>query len=161
MISLEQINDLPVFYRVTVAKDHLDVMGHMNVRWYIGFFDEATWANMAHFGVDHAFFQEKQRGMFALEQHIRYFNEVRLEQTVRIHTRLLGRSAKRLHFMHFMVNESTSTLAATVEIIATHVDLSVRRTAPFSPEIAAQLDKILAEHTQLGWAAPVCGVMQA
>lgn len=63
--------------------------------------------------------------------------------------------------MHFMVNEFAQTLAATVEIVATHVDLSVRRTAPFLDETAFRLDAILAEHGQLGWDAPVCGAMSA
>lgn len=161
MITLSQLEPLPVFYQVTVDEAHLDAMGHMNVRWYVGFFDEATWVFMEKVGLTHEFFCKHQVGMFALEQHIRYLNEVRLGHAVSIHTRLLARTVKRLHFMHFMVNEFAQTLAATVEIVATHVDLSVRRTAPFLDETAFRLDAILAEHGQLGWDAPVCGAMSA
>ena len=34
---------LDVTYRGTVYPWHCDHMGHMNVMWYVGKFDEATW----------------------------------------------------------------------------------------------------------------------
>ena len=37
--------------------------------------------------------------------------------------------------------------------------LDARRSAPLPPAFAAQLDRLIAEHGQLGWPAPVCGVM--
>jgi hypothetical protein len=39
------------------------------------------------------------------------------------------------------------------------VDLEARRTAPFPAHLATQLDKMRTEHQNLGWEAPVCGVM--
>lgn len=160
MIPLDMLDSLPVYYRVTVGSEHLDAMGHLNVRWYVGFFDESTWAFMAHFGVTSNYIHEKQAGMAALEQHIRYFAEVRLGQTLAIKTRLLSRSAKRVHFIHFMVNETTTMLAATTELVAIHMSLTERRSVPFAEELASGLDTILARHQQLGWDAPVCGVMK-
>jgi acyl-CoA thioester hydrolase len=34
-----------VTYRGVVYPWHCDHMGHMNVMWYVGRFDEATWAS--------------------------------------------------------------------------------------------------------------------
>lgn len=160
MIPLNQLESLPTFFRVTVGEEALDAMGHMNVRWYVGFFDEGTWAFMDHIGLTPEYWQEKQAGMAALEQHIRYYQEVRLGENILIKTRLLARSAKRIHFMHFMVNESKNVLAATSELVATHMDLSARRSSPFADSVAQSLDNLLTQHHQLKWEVPTCGVMR-
>ncbi len=75
--------------------------------------------------------------------------------------RVLGRSAKRIHYMMFMVNETRGTLASTFECVNSFADLTVRRTALYPPEIAAKIDALLAQHQALHWDAPVCGVMGA
>ena len=38
-------------YRGTIYPWHCDQMGHMNVMWYVGKFDEATWNLFATLGV--------------------------------------------------------------------------------------------------------------
>jgi Thioesterase-like superfamily len=98
--------------------------------------------------------------VFTLKQFIQYFAEVRVGQTVAIHTRLVARSEKRFQFLHFMVNESTTQLAATFEALITHVDLKIRRAAPMPVEIAQKFDATLARDEALDWAAPICGAMR-
>ena len=42
-IALEQITKLePVCLRATVPETYRDSNGHMNVRWYLGLFDDAS-----------------------------------------------------------------------------------------------------------------------
>jgi acyl-CoA thioester hydrolase len=72
---------------------------------------------------------------------------------------VIGRSDKRFHFLHFMSNDDTQKLASTSEVIGTHVDLRIRRSAPFPPNVAAAFDQLIAEHAELSWPAPVCGAM--
>ncbi len=160
MIPIEKIQTLPCFNRKTIPKSYLDAMGHMNIRYYIGVFDDAAWRFFAQFGMDMAYYQTENGGAFALEQHIRYLAEVHAGERVAIHSRLLGRTAKRIHFMKFMVNETTGKLAATLEVVGSHADIAKRRTSPFPPDIAARMDVVLVEHQQLDWDAPVCGVMR-
>jgi acyl-CoA thioester hydrolase len=76
-----------------------------------------------------------------------------------VYIRVLGRSAKRVHYMMFMVNLTRGTLAATFECVNSFADLKLRRTAPYPPEIAARIDVLLTDHRALNWDAPVCGVM--
>ena len=38
-------------YRGTIYPWHCDHMGHMNVMWYVGKFDEATWHLFAQTGI--------------------------------------------------------------------------------------------------------------
>lgn len=160
MISLTQLTQLPCYNRVTIPEAYLDVMGHMNVRWYVAMFDDAAWDFFADFGMDQAYYDGTNSGGFALRQYISYLAEVRVGETVAVRTRMLARSAKLIHFMHFMINETTGVLAATMEVLGAHANLEERRLSPFPPQVAAQIDEMLAENGRLDWAAPVCGVIK-
>jgi acyl-CoA thioester hydrolase len=159
-ITPTQIKQLPCFHRATIPEAYLDVMGHMNIRHYMGLFDEAAWGFFSAFGMTETFILNSSSAAFALEHHVRYLAEVHLGETVTIHTRVNGRTVKRLHFIHFMLNETTGNLAATLEVIASHANRDTRRTSPFPDHIAAQIDQFVAEHSQLDWATPLCGVMK-
>ncbi len=155
------LSPLPVTYQAVIPKDYLDEMGHMNVMWYTHLFDQATWNFFSSFRMDLAYFENANAGAFALEQHTRFLAEVRQGQSVKLQTRALGRSSKRIHFMHFMRVEEGDLLAATTELIGIHIDQSTRRSSPLPAHIAAAFDQLLVPHRQLDWEAPACGVMSA
>jgi acyl-CoA thioester hydrolase len=161
MIPLDQLQQLPLFHRTTIPTDYLDAMGHMNVRWYMALFDTASWKFFETFGMDDDYYRNQQGGGFALKHFIQYLAEVRVGETVAIRGRVLGRSVKRVHFILFMVNETTSTLAATLEALGSHADMRIRRTAPYPPDIAARIDAMLEAQRKLDWEAPTCGVITA
>ncbi len=154
-----QVHLLPCYARTTIGPEHLDAMGHMNIRWYMALYDEAAWAFFAAFGMDEAYFHEYHGGGFALEHHIRYLAEVLPGDDVAVHVRLLGFSAKRIHFMGFMVNETQARLASTLEALGAHADTRLRRVSPFPPVIAERLAALLADHSTLDWEAPTFGVV--
>jgi acyl-CoA thioester hydrolase len=158
MIDVSALNDLPVTHAAVIPEDYLDMMGHMNVMWYTHLFSLAVGGLYERLGLTREYFEAKQAGSFLLEAHVRHLSEVRAGQSVTIRTRVLGRSAKRLHFMNFMVKDGP-VLAATSESVAAHIDMRVRRSSPFLPTIADAIDQLLKEHAGLGWSAPVCGVM--
>ena len=160
MIPVEQIEKLPLYNRVTIPTDYLDLMGHLNIRWYVAIYDDAAWGLFADIGMNENYYHECKAGGFALQQFIRYLAEVRVGETVAIRARVLGRSEKRVHFMLFMVNETTQKLASTFEVLGSHADMSVRRTSPYPPNIAAKIDALLTEHNTLDWDAPVCGIIK-
>jgi acyl-CoA thioester hydrolase len=159
MIATAQLEQLPLFHRETIPSDYLDIMGHMNVRWYAALFDVAAWKFFESFGMDENYYRTEHAGGFALKQFVQFLAEVKVGECVGIRGRLLGRSAKRIHFMLFMVNESTNVLAATLEVLGSHADMRIRRTSPYPLHLAAALDAMVAEHNALNWEAPVCGVI--
>lgn len=159
-IPLDKIQALPLVYRAVIPDEYRDAMGHMNVRWYMLLFDEAGVVLFDQIGLTLDFYAQNQSGGFDLEHHLHYLAEVRIGDQVAIYGRLLGRTAKRLHYMLFMVNETRGALSSTIEIVNSYADLRVRRTAPYPEGIAAQIDALLAEHIQLDWDAPTCGAMQ-
>ncbi|MGQ9907958.1 MAG: thioesterase family protein [Candidatus Flexifilum sp.] len=160
-VALEDVTALPLLLRVTIPEAYQDENQHMNVRYYLAIFDEAGYPLVRLFGLTPDWHAQHGTGGFDLEHHLHYLNEVHVGDTVAVYARLLNRTAKRTHYLMFMVNETRGTLAALFECVNSFADLTARKTAPYPPEIAARIDAILNEHRALTWDAPVCGVMSA
>lgn len=161
-IPIEKIKTLPYLHTETVLEGHLDAMGHMNIRHYLGFFDNAGWKFFSdYFGLTLDYYQTHQVGMFALKQFLHYTAEVRLGDVVDIYGRVISRTAKRVHFMMFMVNKEKDALSAIFESLGSFADLTTRRTAPFRDDIAQKMDAILQVHESLDWLPPLSGALQA
>lgn len=151
------LSSLPVTNRKIIPADFIDIMGHMNVMWYIHIFDHGTRNLFNRFGFGEEYIQRTGMGSFALESYIRYLAEVKLGEAVTVRSRVLDRSAKTIHFLHFMTRDDDESLAATIEVLGAHADLTRRKVTPFPPEVLVQLDALLNVHRQLPWQAPVCG----
>jgi acyl-CoA thioester hydrolase len=154
------LSGLPITLQRAIPEEYRDEMGHMNVMWYTHLFSWAFGGFADQFGFNEAYFREHHCGSFALETHTRYLSEVHIGNHVTVRSRALGRSAKRIHFMHFMTIDESGALAAIQEHIGAHIDMKVRRMAPLPESITTRFDKIVAEQNQLGWDAPICGVMK-
>ena len=74
--------DSMITYRGVVYPWHCDHMGHMNVMWYVGKFDEATWQLFSAIGITPDYVRTSGRGMAAVEQRIAYRREVRAGDVV-------------------------------------------------------------------------------
>jgi len=153
------LDSLPITHEATIPESYLDEMGHMNVMWYTHLFGQATWSLFQLLGMDDDYFLAHSAGSFALAQFFRYRKEVRVGEHVTLRSRLLGRSERQFHVISFMTKED-GQLAATGEFLAAHIDMQTRRTSPFAPHIVQNLDRLLAEHSALGWEAPVSGAIQ-
>lgn len=62
----DDVADMVITYRGTVYPWQCDHVGHMNVMWYVGKFDEGTWNFFNELGLTPAYFTERQRGMAAV-----------------------------------------------------------------------------------------------
>ncbi len=159
MVSGTDLASLPVTCRTVVPAEYRDEMGHMNVMWYAHLFAEATRGLFVDFGMTADYFETSEAGAFALESHTRYVAEIRVGDDLTIRTRVLGRSAKRFHAMHFMICDRDDRLSATLELIGAHIDMTTRRTSVFSDAVAQEIDVIAKSHSALTWTAPECGIM--
>lgn len=159
--TIEQAQQLPSFHQETIPDSYLDAMGHMNIRYYMALFDDGAWKFFNSLGMTETYYRENQAGAFALRQFITYVNEAHAGDKVAVHTRIVGHSEKRIHFIHFLVNETKNTVAATMEVLGSHADLQSRRTSPYPPEILANIAETLQAHQSLYWQAPLCGILSA
>ncbi len=138
-----------VTYRGVVYPWHCDQMGHMNVMWYVGKFDEATWAFFARNGLTPAYLRKNARGMAAVDQRIRYVQELVAGDVVHVTTRLLEAAARKIRFEHQMFNDITGDLVANCELVAVHMDTEARTAAAFEAPIAEKLEATLTAGTGL------------
>jgi len=117
------MSEWKVTYRGVVYPWQCDHMGHMNVMWYTGKFDEACWQLLAMLGLR---FAQDGAGMAAVEQHIQYTRELYAGDAVTIHSTLLEVKEKSIRMLHKMV-DATGKVAATTELVAVHIDARIRK----------------------------------
>ncbi len=127
-----------ITYRGTVYPWHCDQMGHMNVMWYVGKFDEATWQFFTALGVTPTYMREYERGMVAVEQRISYKRELRAGDVITIRSGILEMKEKVIRFCHEMRNEETGEIAAVTVLTGVHLDRKIRKSCPFPAEVLAR-----------------------
>ena len=116
-------------YRGTVQQWEADFFDHMNVRFYVGKFDEASWQFLAGFGMDRIYFQGENRGFFAVRQEIDYLSELRPADPLVVTTALVDMSARKLTWRHTMRHAVTDEVSAVMHLTAVHVDRNARKAA--------------------------------
>lgn len=139
-----------ITYEGVVYPWQCDHMGHLNVMWYVGKFDEATWNFLARFGLTGRYFRDAGRGMVAARQEITYRRELLPGDTTRVKTNLIDVGGSSVRFQHEMIQAETREVAAVMDIVGVHIDRAIRRPVPFPSEIAALLG---AEHRSESGAA--------
>ena len=136
-------------HRETVRPEWIDYNGHMNVAYYVLAFDHATDAFFDHVGLDEAYRDATGNSTFAVDGRVSYQQEVGEGAPLRFETQLLGYDDKRLHFFHRMFHAEDGFLAATIEWVGLHIDMSQRRVSPMPEPILARLAEVLEAHRAL------------
>lgn len=141
------MKDAPLqLYRDRVRPEWIDYNGHMNVAFYVLAFDYATDAFFDHLGIGRDYKEAANSSTFAVEMNVSYVREVHEGDPLAFRTWLLGHDAKRLHYYHEMYHAEEGWLAAGCELMSLHIDMSIRRTAPFPGHIMSRLAEVAATH---------------
>jgi len=132
-----------ITYRGTVYPWHCDHVGHMNVMWYVGKFDEATWQLFNAIGLTPSYLRQARRGMAAVDQHISYLKELHAGAVVSVRSAILEVKDKSIRFEHEMVNDETGEVAARTTLKAVHLDTELRKSCAFAETILRQASPLL------------------
>jgi acyl-CoA thioester hydrolase len=130
-------------YRGTVYPWQCDHVGHMNIMWYVGKFDEANWNLFRKVGAD-AVLPARSRprhGRRAADRH--YKRELLAGDIVEVRSRLLEIRDKSISFLHEMRNAETGEIAAACEFVGVHMDRQARKSTPFAPAIRNAVERHL------------------
>jgi len=130
--------------RGTVYPWQCDHVGHMNIMWYVGKFDEANWNLFARIGLTPTYLRESGRGMAAVEQNISYRRELLAGDIVEVRSILLEIREKSIRFRHEMRNAETGEIAAICEITGVHMDRQARKSIAFAETIRKSVESQLA-----------------
>lgn len=143
--------DDAITYRGAVYPWHCDHVGHMNVMWYVGKFDEATWNLFQRVGISPGYLRANQRGMAAVDQHIEYKRELHAGDVVTIRSAILEIGGRKIRFRHEMTNGDTGEVAAVTTLLGVHMDTQSRKACPFPAEVIDRARQLYgAGHGTLG-----------
>lgn len=134
---------LEITYRGIVYPWHCDHMGHMNVMWYVGKFDEATWNLVSLFGATQQYMKNENKGMVAAEQRIVYRKELLPGNLVHVRSGLHEVKEKSIRFFHEMINSDTGEVAAITWLNGVHIDSILRRAAAMPAEMRARAEGLI------------------
>src|ERR1700722_5935092 len=129
-----------VEYADSVRPEWIDSNGHMNLAYYVVVFDLGTDRLYDALGIGNTYPEATGNFCFTAETHTLYEREVRLGEKLRVATTLLGVDAKRLHYFHEMFHAVDGHRVAAQQLLALHIDMRVRRVAPFPPDRLAAIE---------------------
>jgi acyl-CoA thioester hydrolase len=133
-----------------VGPETIDYNGHMNVVHYRAAFDASTDGLFAYLGLGPEDYTARAGAtLMVVEEHTRYHAELAEGARYRILARLVGHSARKLHYLLAMEHLERGVLAATHEELALHVDLTARRATPLPPAALAAVEALEAAHARL------------
>jgi acyl-CoA thioester hydrolase len=133
------MNKAVLEYHDVVRPEWIDSNGHMNLAYYVVVFDYATDALYAALGIGDVYREASGNSCFTAETHTLYEQEVHLGDKLTVRTWLLGADAKRVHYFHEMFHAESGVRSAVQELMALHIDMGIRRVAPFPPAQQAAL----------------------
>ena len=151
MINTE-IAGLEVF-RGEVLPEWIDVNNHMNVAYYVLAFDKAVDALWEQFGITNDYINVSNSSTFAVESHITWQRELSVAAPYIVTAQLLAYDDKRIHQFLRMYHAENHFLAATAEWLNLHVDLDIRKVAPWPDDIRAQIEAFADRQDNWGWPA--------
>ncbi len=139
-------------HREVVLREWVDYNGHMNVAYYVLAFDHATDAVLERLGAGEAYRRASGCSVFVGEMHVNYLQEVVEGDELHVASRLLAMDEKRLVLFHEMTCPRLDGAVASNEVLCVHVDLGLRRAAPWPVNVAAALHRAVTGQAHL--AAP-------
>ncbi|MBN8189924.1 carnitine 3-dehydrogenase [Salipiger thiooxidans] len=148
-----EIDGLPITQRRAVPVTWTDYNGHMNEAAYLEFGTWATDGMMRTVGVDDAYVAGG-KSFFTVDTRIRYLDEVHRGAVLTSTTQVLEGVGKKMKLFHRLYKDD-GTLAATIETLMLHTDLTTRRACPPEPHVQAVLETLAAAHA--GRPAPGAG----
>lgn len=138
-------------FRGTVLPEWIDVNKHMNVAYYVLAFDYGVDTMWQRIGITDDHIEEHASSTFAVESHVTWQREMKEAEPYVITTQLLAYDEKRIHQFMRMYHAEYEYLAATAEWINLHVDLNVRRVAPWPAHVLDQIAAVAESQTDLEW----------
>ena len=141
---------------IEVARGHvlpewIDINNHMNVAYYVLAFDQGVDSLWEKFGLSDTHIRNEGSSTFAVESHITWQREIMEAEPWVVTSQILAYDEKRIHQFMRMYHADSAYLVATAEWMNLHVDLSVRRVAPWPDDILGLIAAYVSEQGPLPW----------
>ncbi|MEO6353034.1 MAG: thioesterase family protein [Burkholderiaceae bacterium] len=131
--------------RGTVHEWQRDHMGHINVRAYMEFFEEACWQFYAMLGLTASRLRNGEVHLAAVQQNISYQKELYPGDTIMVRTGLIEMREKVLCFRHELLNTESGATCATCDFTVVCLDPKTRKSQPFPAEVGQRAAELALE----------------
>ncbi|MCY4460137.1 MAG: carnitine 3-dehydrogenase [Albidovulum sp.] len=138
---------LPVTVDRMIPQSWTDCNNQMNEAHYLEASAQATDRFMEMIGAN-ADYVASGNSYFTVESHIQFVTELHAGEHLVVTTQVLSGSGKRMHLFHRLLRQD-GKLAATVETMLIHVDLTSRATSLPTEAVAKCLARFAREHAEL------------
>jgi acyl-CoA thioester hydrolase len=142
-----------VVIRGEVLPEWIDMNQHMNVAYYVLAFDSAVDALWERFGITRDSVNITSSSTFAVDSHITWQQEMVVGEPYVITSQILAYDEKRIHQFMRMYHAEENYLASTAEWLNLHVDLTVRKVAPWPENILGRIAEFAALQAGDEWPA--------
>ncbi|MDF1606227.1 thioesterase family protein [Nocardioides sp. YIM 152315] len=157
--TYDELAELPAYAAQAVPAAFEDINGHLNIRHYVGIASEGLDEALVDVGIPQNWPTVAGQGVFSAEHHMTYLSELRTGDRISVRVRLLGRSARAVHAVVYLLDDSHRKVSYVMEEVFLHIDMASRRTAEWPDDVAAALDKLIAEESHLPWQPVLSGSM--
>jgi len=134
---------------MAIQPQWIDFNGHLNMAYYVVFFDQAVDELYQMLGLGPTYLKERAHSTMVAEMHVRYLREVHETTPLRVRCQLLAYDAKRIHLFEELVHASEGWVSATCESMTLHVDMTTKKVAPWPGDVLAALERMQAAHAGL------------
>jgi acyl-CoA thioester hydrolase len=132
--------------RGTVHTWQCDHMGHINVRAYGEFFEEACWQLYNRVGISPSLLRGGNFHMAAVRQEIDYVKELLAGDVIAVRSGVIEVRDKVLRFVHELHNCETDDLCARSTFTVVCIDSAAHRARAFPEEILGKARGLLIDY---------------
>ncbi len=139
-------------HRERVPAEWTDAAGTLAPAYAVVIFDRALDTLYDGIGLGLGYRRATGNSTFTVETHLVQYGTVRVGDDVTVRNHLLAVDAKRMHIAQEMFVAGREGRVALMEQLGMHIDLTIRRSSPFPPELAAEIGAAASVLAQ--WPAP-------
>ena len=125
-----------------------DQLGHMNVKHYVGMFDEGSFHLLSACGIRMGSMEESGMTFADVKHVIQYMAEQRAGSLIKIEGCVRRLGTKSMTLYQRMINTETGTLAATTEITMVYFDLNARKSVVIPDGLRESIAKVIVEEDE-------------
>ena len=133
---------------VQIEPQWIDGNGHLNMAYYNVIFDRSDMFSKL-IGMGEDYLKTRNLSTMTAECHVRYLREVHLGDPLQVSVLLVGCDDKRLHCYKELRHATEGWLSATAETMSLHVDMNLRKVAPFPADVIERLQALAAAHANV------------
>ena len=125
--------------RSTVFPWNCDFLGHMNVRWYAHFFDDAGWHLWTVVGLPQSKLRERGVSLVVAQTRTDFIHEMRAGELLVVRSAFTHVGTKSIRHFAKLYNADNDRLCATQESVEVFFDLGTRKSSTMPDDIRTHL----------------------